>query len=157
MPQGNRIRQPPISLSTLERKRKRRRDVNNVAKIPTGKRRKQLITSIHSAREVVGRREFFRYRDLGLSEATGWHYHTCEAQVSLCLKGWADIVFEDGTEIRIKAGDFEYIPGGVLHNEVATSDDLEAIEISIPADMGTVPVDPPAWWLAREKQRANPG
>lgn len=147
--------------------------MNNVAKIPTGKRRKQLITSIHSAKEVAGRREFFRYRDLGLGEATdgrigattmkirtamtaptGWHYHTCEAQISLCLKGWADIVFEDGTEIRIQAGDFEYIPGGVLHNEVATSDDLESIEISLPADMGTVAVDPPAWWLAREKQRA---
>src|SRR3546814_5375925 len=79
-----------------------------------------------------------------MSQPTGWHYHTCEAQINYCLKGWADLVFEDGTEVRVKAGDFEYIPGGVVHNEVATSDDLEAIEICIPAEMGTVAVDPPA-------------
>jgi len=30
------------------------------------------------------------------------------------------------------------------HNEIATSDDLEILEVSVPADMGTVRVDPPA-------------
>jgi hypothetical protein len=30
------------------------------------------------------------------------------------------------------------------HNEIATSDDLEILEVCLPSDMGTVPVDPPA-------------
>jgi hypothetical protein len=59
-----------------------------------------------TAPEVAGRREFFRYRDLlvaqatggrlraqvmsasrGMSEPTGWHYHVCEAQFVYGLKG----------------------------------------------------------------------
>jgi mannose-6-phosphate isomerase-like protein (cupin superfamily) len=139
------------------------------AKSRTPGRMRQFVQPIKSAKEVCGRREFFTYRDLGLKEATdgriggmtmairkamnqstGWHYHTCEAQINYCLKGWADVVFEDGTQVRIKAGDLEYIPGGLIHNEVATSDDLETIEICIPAEMGTIAVDPPEWWLEQE-------
>ncbi len=36
-----------------------------------------------------------------------------------------------------------YIPGGLRHNELATSATLEILEVSVPADMGTVPCDPP--------------
>jgi quercetin dioxygenase-like cupin family protein len=145
--------------------------VSNLAKSMMEQHQRHLIMPIDAAKEISGRREFFTYRDLGLKEATngriggttmkirktmseptGWHYHTCEAQLNYCLKGWCDIVFEDGTEIRIKSGDLEYIPGGVIHNEIATSDDLETIEICIPADMGTVAVAPPAWWLARQRE-----
>jgi hypothetical protein len=32
----------------------------------------------------------------------------------------------------------------MLHQENRTSDDLEILELSVPADMGTVAVDPPA-------------
>src|SRR3546814_12551664 len=115
--------------------------MNSHAKSPTEIKRRQLIQPIHSAPEAFGRREFFTYRDLGLKEATngriggmpmtirkamsqptGWHYHTCEAQINYCLQGWADLVFEDGTEVRVKAGDCEYIQGVVVQKEVATSD-----------------------------------
>ena len=138
--------------------------------------RRQLIRSIHTAPEMPGRREFFIYRDLGLNEATGgrigaktmkikkamseptgWHYHVCEAQINYVVKGWYDIAFEDGTEMRVKAGDFQYVPGGLLHAELATSDDVESIEISIPADMGTVAVAAPAWWTEREQAKAASG
>jgi len=37
-----------------------------------------------------------------------------------------------------------YIPGGLKHNELRTSDDLEILEISLPGEIGTVPVEPPA-------------
>ena len=40
-------------------------------------------------------------------------------------------------------GDTVYIPGGLKHNELRTSDDLEILEISLPGEIGTVPVDPP--------------
>ena len=80
----------------------------------------------------------------GMTEPTGWHYHECEGQFVYALKGWVDLEFETGETLRIQAGESLFIPGGLKHNEIATSDDLEILELSIPAEMGTVPCDPPA-------------
>ena len=115
------------------------------------------------ARFVPGRRAFFKYRDLGvtdatkgkmraqvtsaergLSEPTGWHYHTCDMQFVYVLKGWVDLEFEDGTKARVGEGDSVMIPGGMRHQETATSDAMELIEVSLPAEMGTVACDAPA-------------
>ena len=112
---------------------------------------------------VAGRREFFKYRDLGvatasggqmkaqvmssikgMTEPTGWHYHKCDSQFVYCMKGWVDLEFEDGKRMRLKAGESLHIPGGMLHNEFGTSDDLEILEIVLPGEMGTVACDPPA-------------
>ncbi|MCY3980701.1 MAG: cupin domain-containing protein [Alphaproteobacteria bacterium] len=112
---------------------------------------------------VAGRRDFFKYRDLNVSEAslgrmraqtmtairgmtepTGWHYHECEGQFIYMLKGWVDLEFETGETLRVSEGESLFIPGGLQHNEIATSDDLKILEVSVPADMGTVPCDPPA-------------
>ena len=79
----------------------------------------------------------------GMTEPTGWHYHKCEAQFIYLMKGWVDLEFEDGRKLRIKAGESLYIPGGLRHNETATSDDLEILEVAVPADMGTQACDPP--------------
>jgi quercetin dioxygenase-like cupin family protein len=111
---------------------------------------------------VPGRRDFFTYRELGvteasegkiraqvtkgtqgLSEPTGWHVHLCEGQFVYMLKGWVDLEFAGGRKERISEGDTIYIPGNTPHNETATSDELELLEISVPADMGTVPCDAP--------------
>jgi mannose-6-phosphate isomerase-like protein (cupin superfamily) len=59
------------------------------------------------------------------------------------LNGWVDLVFADGEKIRIETGDSLYIPGGMPHNEIATSDKFELIEVSVPADMGTESCPPP--------------
>jgi len=67
-----------------------------------------------------------------------------EGQFVYTLKGWVELAFEDGTKCRLEAGDSCFIPGGMRHNEIGTSDDLEILEVCLPADMGTVPVDPPA-------------
>jgi mannose-6-phosphate isomerase-like protein (cupin superfamily) len=112
---------------------------------------------------VPGRREFFKYRDLGVTDATngemraqvmsaitgmteptGWHYHVCESQFVYALKGWVDLEFETGETVHLQAGESLFIPGGMRHNETATSNDLEILEICVPAEMGTVPCDPPA-------------
>jgi len=116
-----------------------------------------------SAPEVPGRREFFKYRDLlvaqatggrmraqvmssshGMSRPTGWHYHVCEAQFVYGLKGWVDLEFEDGNKVRLSAGESLLIPGGMKHNETATSEEFELLEVVVPADMGTVPCEKPA-------------
>ena len=80
----------------------------------------------------------------GLSEPTGWHYHVCEQQFIYMLKGWVDLEFEDGTKVRLGQGDSMMIPGGTRHNETATADEMEILEVSVPADMKTVVCDPPA-------------
>jgi mannose-6-phosphate isomerase-like protein (cupin superfamily) len=124
---------------------------------------KVAVTSAKMPEFVKGRRDFFKYRDLGVTKATsgwmraqvtsaitgmtqptGWHYHVCEGQFVYTLKGWVELEFEDGTHCRLESGDSVFIPGGMRHNELATSDDLEILEVSVPADMGTVPVDKPA-------------
>ncbi len=115
-----------------------------------------------SAPPVEGRRDFFRYRDLGVMEAsggalraqtmtairgmtepTGWHYHECEGQFVYVLKGWVDLEFETGEQLRIKEGESLYIPGGMKHNEYGTSEDLDILELSTPGKMGTIVCDPP--------------
>ncbi|HZT52514.1 MAG TPA: cupin domain-containing protein [Stellaceae bacterium] len=115
------------------------------------------------ARFVPGRRAFFKYRELGvteatkgrmraqvtsaekgLSEPTGWHYHTCDMQFVYMLKGWVDLEFEDGTKVKLQPGDSVMIPGGLKHQEVATSETMELLEVSLPAEMGTVPCAAPA-------------
>lgn len=119
--------------------------------------------SIDNPVYVPGRRDFFKYRELGVTDATngrmraqitsasqglsrptGWHYHVCEQQFVYMLKGWVDLEFEDGTKVRLKANESLMIPGGMRHNETATSDEMELLEISVPAKFGTVPCDPPA-------------
>ena len=126
-------------------------------------RQKLALAPIENAQYVAGRREFFKYRELGVTDAsngrmraqvtsatqglgepTGWHYHVCEQQFIYMLKGWVDLEFEDGTKVRLKQGDSMMIPGGTRHNETATADDLEILEVSVPAEMKTVVCDAPA-------------
>ena len=111
---------------------------------------------------VKGRREFFSYRELGvtkategkmraqvpiapqgLSEETGWHVHLCEGQFVYILEGWVDLEFAGNRKERIVAGDSIFIPGDTPHNETATSEEFQILEVAIPADMGTEPCAKP--------------
>jgi mannose-6-phosphate isomerase-like protein (cupin superfamily) len=122
---------------------------------------KLAISSAKDAHYVPGRRHFFRYRDLGVTEATrgkmraqvtsaksamdratGWHYHTCDMQFVYILKGWVDLEFAGSRKERFGVGDCVMIAGGLPHQEIATSDDLELVEVSVPAEMGTEPCEP---------------
>ncbi len=133
--------------------------MSNAAAIPTGK---LVHATPETAPMVEGRRSFLKYQDLGVTAAssgrmraqvmsategmtkpTGWHYHVCDGQFVYVLKGWVDLHFEDGQKLRVKDGESLFIPGGLRHNETATSDTLEILEVSVPADMGTVPCETP--------------
>jgi quercetin dioxygenase-like cupin family protein len=137
------------------------------AKTPLTPMQPRYATKANS-RYVPGRRDWIKYLDTGVAEAsrgrmratvtaangampseTGWHYHECEMQLGFITKGWIEMQFEDGSEVRFEAGDVMFIPGGVKHNEIRTSDDIAGMEVTVPADMGTVPCDPPAGWKAR--------
>jgi quercetin dioxygenase-like cupin family protein len=78
-----------------------------------------------------------------LEKPTGWHYHPCEAQWLFVMSGWIQVAFEDGSQHRLGAGGSMFIPGGYRHNEIASSADFDLLEMSIPAQLETVPCDPP--------------
>ena len=122
-----------------------------------------VIARKDQATYVTGRREWMKYRELGvtkasdgriraqvtsasqaLSEPTGWHIHLCEGQFVYMLSGWIDLEFAGDRVERVEAGDSVYIPGNTPHNEIATSNSFELVEISVPADMGTEPCNPPS-------------
>ena len=104
-----------------------------------------------------GLRAYFEYRDLGIKDATQgkavmhviraregtnatgqWHYHNLQLQVVYVLKGWAIFEYEGHGQHKLVAGSCVHQPPGIRHREIAHSDDLELLEIVLPAEFETV-------------------
>ncbi|MEO8129276.1 MAG: cupin domain-containing protein [Bryobacteraceae bacterium] len=106
-----------------------------------------------------GLRANVEYRDLGFSGATGgrigakhvrairpfeketgWHWHDMTAHFVYVLKGWVKFRFDgvDGV-VTVESGTCICQPAGVPHNVIGQSDDLELIEINMPANYATLP------------------
>jgi mannose-6-phosphate isomerase-like protein (cupin superfamily) len=149
------------SLAGLAREIGVMNETTNVPRAMTGVM-KLAVTRKSEPNFIKGRRDFFKYRELGVTDATGgkmraqitsasqglsrptgWHYHACEAQFVYMLDGWLELEFENGEKCRLEAGDSVMIPGGMKHNETRTSDKMELLEISLPAEMGTVACEAP--------------
>ena len=56
---------------------------------------------------------------------------------------WGSAV-EGAPEKLLGPGSYQFIPGGLKHNELRTSDDFEALEVSVPGELGTVGCEKPA-------------
>lgn len=103
-----------------------------------------------------GLRAFFEYRELGTKGATKgrigahiirarpgtqaepqWHNHQLEFQMVYVTRGWILFEYEGVGEVRLEAGSCVHQAPGIRHRELAHSDDLELIEITLPADFGT--------------------
>ena len=69
---------------------------------------------------------------------TGWHWHDMTGHFVFVMRGWIAFRYagRDG-EVVVRAGACLSQPGGVPHNVVGRSDDLELIEINTPAKFGT--------------------
>ena len=108
-----------------------------------------------------GLRDFFRYKDLGIAEATkgrviaqlvkaesapekgtGWHRHEADFHIVLMLKGWARFMYGDKPTL-VAAGDCVHQRPGVVHFLFDYSPDMEYLEIAGPADFGTVDMPAP--------------
>ena len=108
-----------------------------------------------------GPRADVEYRDLGLAASTegrvgarhiraiapfdketGWHWHDMTVHFNYVLRGWITFLYRgiDG-DVTVRAGACLSQPGGVPHNVVGRSDDLELIEINLPAVFGTQDLD----------------
>ena len=108
----------------------------------------------------LGLRPFFEYRDLGIAQATNGqvvahviravpgagfssqpHLHRTQFQLVYVLKGWIEFEYEGQGVVRLVAGDSVHQPPGIRHRELGHSDDLELLEVVMPADFKTELVD----------------
>lgn len=118
----------------------------------------QSFTVAH-ARDAVfeqGLRSFFAYRDLGIRQATDGrvtahviraadgasfssqaHRHQTGFQLVYILKGWIEFEYEGQGLVRLDAGSCVYQPPGIRHREMGHSDDVEMLEVVMPADFTT--------------------
>lgn len=63
------------------------------------------------------------------------HYHKVGFQLIFCYRGWVDVVYEDqGPPMRLTAGDCFIQPPEIRHRVLLASDNVEVIEIGVPAD-----------------------
>lgn len=111
-----------------------------------------------SATWSAGLREIFDYRDLGIAAATeddyvahiirangkkaesavqDWHVHDCTFQFVQVLEGWATFEYEGQGVRTIRKGDSVLQPPGIVHREIACSEDFSVLEIVSPANFGT--------------------
>ena len=127
---------------------------------------KMKFSASHAKNAVFrenGLRSCFEYRDLGISNATGgkvmahvirakqgdhagfgWHKHNLDFQMYYVLKGWVKFDYEGVGEVVAEAGSCVHQPPGIRHAELDHSDDLELIEITLPAEFETVETAAPA-------------
>ena len=63
------------------------------------------------------------------------HYHTVGFQLIFCYRGWVDLVYEDqGEAFRLQAGNCVIQPPEIRHRVLFASDNIEVIEIGVPAE-----------------------
>jgi quercetin dioxygenase-like cupin family protein len=106
-----------------------------------------------------GLRSFFEYRDLGIKEATDGrvvahviraaagkefssqpHFHKTTFQLVYVLKGWIEFEYEGQGIVRLEAGSCVHQPPEVRHREVGHSEDVEMLEVVLPASFETCEV-----------------
>jgi quercetin dioxygenase-like cupin family protein len=109
-----------------------------------------------------GLRPYFKYRDLGMVDATqgkvrahviaptgpcqgpgDLHHHALDFQMVYVLKGWARMQFDGIGEVRMEEGSCMYQEPGIKHSVIEYSDDYTVIEITVPADFETTSHDEP--------------
>jgi len=110
--------------------------------------------------EAGGLRSHYEYRDLGMEAATSGmvgahvirvasvdatspaHTHSLTFQMIYILKGWVVFDYDGVGEVRLEEGSCAYQPPGIRHAELAHSEDLEILEITMPAQFETAPAAP---------------
>ena len=125
-------------------------------------RPKQRIAISHHREEdfkLDGLRTYARYRDLGISDASHGlaqahvirligpcnpaevsklHFHDVEFQMVYVLKGWVKTYLEGQGETLMKEGSAWTQPPRIKHLIMDYSDDVELLEVILPAEFKTV-------------------
>ena len=103
-----------------------------------------------------GLRSFYEYRDLGIKKATEGrvdahviraasgkefssqsHAHQTDFQLVYILKGWIEFEYEGQGVVRVEAGSCVHQPPNIRHRELGHSDDIEMLEVVLPAGFTT--------------------
>ena len=125
-------------------------------------RPKQRIAISHHREEdfkADGLRAYAKYRDLGIADASHGlarahvirligpcnpaevsklHFHDVEFQMVYVLKGWVKTYMEGHGETLMKQGSAWTQPPRIKHLIMDYSDDVELLEVILPADFKTV-------------------
>ena len=125
-------------------------------------RPKQRIAVSHHREEDFrddGLRAYAKYRDLGIADATHGlarahvirlmppcnpaevsklHYHDVEFQMVYVLKGWVKTYMDGQGETLMKEGSAWTQPPKIKHMILDYSDDVELLEVILPANFKTV-------------------
>jgi hypothetical protein len=129
---------------------------------PAAKRPKQRIAISHHRDEdfkADGLRTYAQYRDLGIANATNGlaqahvirligpcnpaevsklHFHDVEFQMVYVLKGWVKTYLEGQGETLMRQGSCWTQPPRIKHLILDYSDDVELLEVILPAEFKTV-------------------
>jgi mannose-6-phosphate isomerase-like protein (cupin superfamily) len=129
---------------------------------PAPKRPKQRVAISHHREDdfkTDGLRAYAAYRDLGIAEATHGlarahvirllppcnprevsklHTHDVEFQMVYVLKGWVKTYMDGVGETLMKQGSAWTQPPKIRHMILDYSDDVELLEVILPADFKTV-------------------
>src|SRR5262249_11457765 len=149
--------------SAAQRKSPRKAASKARAGAPAKKARpKQRVAISHHREEdfkADGLRAYASYRDLGIADATHGlarahvirligpcnpdevsklHYHDVEFQMVYVLKGWVKTYMEGQGETMMQVGSCWTQPPRIRHMILDYSDDVELLEVILPADFKTV-------------------
>ncbi len=114
------------------------------------------VSHLRDAHFDSGLRSFFEYRDLGIEAATEGrvvahvirgkpgapfsgqpHRHHTTFQLVYVLRGWIEFEYEGQGVVRLEAGSCVHQPPLIRHREIGHSEDVELLEIVMPADFAT--------------------
>ncbi|WP_298254678.1 cupin domain-containing protein [Bradyrhizobium sp.] len=125
-------------------------------------RPKQRVAISHHREEdfkADGLRTYAQYRDLGIADASGGvarahvirligpcdpnvvsklHFHDVDFQMVYVLKGWVKTYMEGVGETMFQTGSSWTQPSRIKHLIMDYSDDVELLEVILPADFKTV-------------------
>jgi quercetin dioxygenase-like cupin family protein len=115
-----------------------------------------VVSHARDASFERGLRSFYEYRDLGIKDATAGkvvahviraaagtdfssqpHIHKTSFQLVYVLKGWIEFEYEGQGRVRLEAGSCVHQPPEIRHREVGHSEDIEMLEVVLPANFKT--------------------
>jgi len=115
-----------------------------------------VVSHAEGATFERGLRSFYEYRDLGIRQATAGmvdahviraaagsefssqpHTHKTTFQLVYILKGWIEFEYEGQGRVRLEAGSCVHQPPEIRHREVGHSEDIEMLEVVLPAGFTT--------------------
>lgn len=161
MAKAQRKANPKSSTRSTKRMRPNARRARPTVKAKAKPRRRHSFVASHLRDDDFegGLRRYAKYRDLGISKATGGmvqahvirfvppclpeevsklHFHDVEFQMVYVLKGWIKTELDGQGAITMQTGSAWIQPPRIKHKVLDYSDDCEVLEIVLPADFKTV-------------------